>query len=82
MRNPKTRRNAVGIACAAALLGAAAAGCGSDTVAVSYDCCLYDVWYVCTTTAAYGRCLPSNDVPNPGGCSAVIGSACPPDANK
>ena len=80
MRNGKTRRNVVGIACAAALLGSLA-GCGSDIASVSYDCCLNSVWYVCASAQAYGRCLPANYVPDPTGCAQVAG-ACPPNANK
>ena len=81
MHNSKTRRMAAGITLAVGLLGGLA-GCGSDTTSVSYNCCLNNVWYVCTSPAAYGRCLPANQIPDPSGCAAVVGSACPPNSNQ
>ncbi len=60
------------VACAAGLL--ALAGCGSDAIPVpDYDCCLNKVWYVCSGSQNYGRCLTLD----PSGCTQRNG-ACPP----
>ncbi len=80
VRAVKGRRTAGSLLGLAALaLGALAASCGQDTPATQHDCCVDAIFYVCSSLAAYGKCVSTP--PDVSGCTQRS-EPCPPDSNQ